>query len=185
MLSDSLVGGVLRMLATAAMSHSDQPKALELGTFTGYATTWLLDALPTNGQLISCELKQEYADIALRHLATHPKRAQLQLCVGPALDTLQSMVDAGESTTLDFIYLDANKKSYLAYYEFILRHRLLRRGGVLLIDNTLWKGLVTTTPQDSMTRSIDAFNQHLAQDTRVIATMLPIRDGLTIVQWKP
>jgi caffeoyl-CoA O-methyltransferase len=193
MLSDSLVGGVLRSLATASLSHSTDPCILELGTFTGYATSWLLDALPspTRGTLLTCEINQEHADIALHHLAAHPNYARLQVCVAPAMETLQAIVEGNSSATsntlaFDFIYLDANKKSYLTYFELILTHQLLKSTGLMVVDNTLWKGRVVAASQthDSMTRSMDNFNKHIAKDTRVITTMLPIRDGITIVQWR-
>jgi predicted sulfurtransferase/predicted O-methyltransferase YrrM len=182
MLSDPLVGSVLRSLALASYGSRTSAWLLELGTFTGYATSWLLDALPAHGTLWTCEKNKDHLDIARAHLASHPRCRDLHFQERPAMECLEEL--GQNRIKVDFIYLDANKKSYIAYYEYILHHRLLRQHGILVIDNTLWKGLVTADPaeHDSMTRAMAAFNDRLRADKRVIVTMLPIRDGLTIVQ---
>jgi predicted O-methyltransferase YrrM len=229
MLSDALVGAVLRALVHAATAHDSNaaPRILELGTFTGYSTSWLLDCLPpafvsgeleaalgTRGVVVSCELRDEYAALARENLATHPRIDALDLRVGPAIDTLTALAadaaaPAAESTAaFDFIYIDANKKASARYVDAILQLGLLKRPtGILLIDNTLWKGQVvhaaaqaanaasssspdmatlaaaSTGPQvDSMGRAIHALNVRLANDPRLLVTVLPARDGLTIVQ---
>lgn len=184
MLSEPVVGALLRAIVTACTSHAVEPRLLELGTFTGYSTSWLLDTLPRGrGTLISCESKEEHAAVARPLLAQHDNFSQLQLRLAPALDTLQSLVDDG-AAPFHFVYIDANKKSYGAYVDFLLTHSLLARGGAIVLDNTLWKGLVAAPEEDhdSMTRSIHALNQRLANDDRLLVTMLPIRDGITIVQ---
>ncbi len=210
MLSGTLVGSLLRALvhaATAATASERAPRILELGTFTGYATAWLLDCLPSPpphssgrsnaGCVVTCELKADLAAIATDNLRAHPRFESLRIMEGPAIDSLKVLAEefaekaaaGGGEGGFDLVYIDANKKSSAAYVDFLLSAPGLLRpaSGIIVLDNTLWKGRVTgdAAEHDSMTRAAHALNQKLRDDTRLIVTLLPIRDGITIVQQRP
>jgi predicted O-methyltransferase YrrM len=152
-------------------------RALEVGVFTGYSTLCVALALPEKGRLVACDIKQEWAEIGKRYWEKAGVAGKIDLRIAPATETLDALVKNGD--TFDFAFIDADKENYIEYYERSLR--LLRTGGVVAIDNTLWSGKVADgTANDSETTAIRAFNEHVKRDSRVETSLVPIGDGLTL-----
>ena len=175
MLSGHLQGRVLSML-----SKMIQPqKILELGTFTGYSALCLAESLPVNGVLHTIECDDELEDFILENFALSEHGHKIQLHIGDALEIVQSFDEL-----FDLVFIDADKREYLAYYEAILPK--LKSGGFILADNTLWNGKVLqkVIPSDKQTIEILKFNDFVANDPRVEKVILPLRDGLTIIRKK-
>lgn len=150
---------------------------LEVGTFTGYSAAWVASALPSGGAIICCEVNETYAAIARKHWNAAGLSAKIDLRMGPALDTLRSLPTA----TYDYAFIDADKANYDVYYEKCLE--LVRRGGLIAIDNTLWDGKVADpTVVDADTAAIRALNAKLFADSRVSLAFLPFADGLTLAR---
>jgi caffeoyl-CoA O-methyltransferase len=155
-------------------------RAVEVGTFTGYSALCLARGLADGGKLIACDVSEEWTAIARRYWEKAGVADRIDLRLGPALDTLRALPDA---PTLDLAFIDADKPSYPAYYEEILRR--LRPGGVILADNVLWMGTVADPSRDDpQTNAIRSFNDMVARDPRVECVMLPISDGLTLIRKK-
>jgi predicted O-methyltransferase YrrM len=152
---------------------------LEVGTFTGYSSLWIASVLPADGKLICCDVSEEYTALARKYWAMTGLASKIDLRLGPASDTLDSLLASGGAGRMDFAFIDADKQSYDAYYEACLK--LLRPGGLIAIDNTLWDGKVAD-PQvnDPDTVAIRALNQKLHTDSRVMLSFLPFADGLTL-----
>ena len=152
---------------------------LEIGVFTGYSSIAVALALPSDGKLIACDISDEYTQVARRYWKEAGVTNKIELRLGPALKTLDGLIADGAAGSFDFVFIDADKQGYDAYYERSLV--LLRSGGVLAIDNVLWHGHVAD-PQamDPDTNAIRDLNAKVASDDRVIASMLPIGDGLTL-----
>jgi caffeoyl-CoA O-methyltransferase len=154
--------------------------AVEVGTFTGYSAISVARALPEDGKLLACDVSEEWRAIARRYFERAQVSHKIDLRIGPAIDTLRALP---KTPQFDIGFVDADKKSYLAYYEEILLR--LRPNGLLLIDNTLWQGAVADPAvDDEQTQALRALNDHLAHDSRVEVVLLPIADGLTIVRKK-
>jgi caffeoyl-CoA O-methyltransferase len=154
-------------------------KTLEIGVFTGYSSLSVALALPSGGRLVACDNNDEWTSIARRYWALAGVLDRVDLRLGPALQTLDRLVAEGQSGSFDFAFIDADKESYLNYYERCLA--LVRPGGLIAIDNVLWGGRVADAIHDDPeTVSIRAFNEFLAIDDRVAISMLPIADGLTL-----
>ena len=154
-------------------------RTLEVGTFTGYSALVVAEALPDDGQLIACDVSEEWTAIGRPFWERAGVAHKIDLRLKPAVDTLDELIDAGEAGSFDFAFIDADKANYDAYYERCLI--LLRRGGVIGIDNVLWGGRVADErAQDEDTRAIRALNLKVNADERVDAAMLPIGDGLTL-----
>ncbi|MBU6228521.1 MAG: class I SAM-dependent methyltransferase [Cyanobacteria bacterium REEB459] len=154
-------------------------KALEIGVFTGYSALCIALALPPEGQLVACDINQDYTAIAQRYWAMAGVSNRILLRLGPALDTLEHLIRAGDSNSFDFAFIDADKSNYPQYYEQVLQ--LVRPGGLIAIDNVLWSGRVADqTVQDRRTQVLRRFNQALYQDQRISLSMVPIADGLTL-----
>ncbi len=163
-----LEGNVLRLL----VQLSGARHALEIGMFTGYSGLMIASGLPEDGTLITCDVDPKAEAIARRAFARSPVGRKIQIRMGPALQTLKTL-----KAPLDFVFLDADKENYLAYYEAVLP--LLRQGGLLVADNTLWSGRVLA-PKSASDRAIVAFNDAVARDTRVDKVLLTVRDGMTV-----
>ena len=158
-------------------------KALEIGVFTGYSSLCVALALPNDGQLVACDTSEEYTAIARRYWELAGVTHKIDLRIAPALETLDSLLDQGHSNTFDFAFIDADKSNYLGYYERSLQ--LIRSGGLITIDNVLWSGRVADpNEQDNRTQKIRDFNAALHQDDRVMISLLPIGDGLTLAMKK-
>lgn len=156
-------------------------KCLEVGTFTGYSSICMASAMPADGQLYCCDVDANWTSIAQRYWREAGLETRIQLTLAPAAETLQTLLDAGHARTFDLIFLDADKTNYDTYYELALK--LLRSGGLLLVDNVLWSGRVLGhLVADADTRAIQALNLKIQQDQRVDMAMLPLADGLTLAR---
>jgi len=155
-------------------------KILEIGTFTGYSTLWMALALPDDGTIIACDVNEETTAIARQYWQAAGVESKISLHLAPAVDTLDHLLTTGHTGTFDFIFIDADKVNYDIYYEKSLQ--LLRTGGLIAIDNTLWCGRVIDPEiQDEHTVAIRALNQKIYQDQRVSVSLVAIADGLTLV----
>lgn len=158
-------------------------KALEIGVFTGYSSLSVALALPTDGQLIACDINQDFTAIACRYWVLAGVADKIDLHLAPALETLDALLESGQAGTFDFVFIDADKTNYGAYYEQSLQ--LLRVGGLMLVDNVLWGGSVLNTyTEDADTLAIQMFNKNVFQDQRVSISLVPIGDGLTLIRKK-
>lgn len=156
-------------------------RCLEIGTYTGYSALAVALALPPDGRLIACERDAAIAEVARTHWRAAGVDSRIELRLGPALPTLDAMLSAGDAGSLDFAFIDADKESQWAYYERCLA--LVRRGGLILVDNTLWDGRVADPAhQDRDTQAIREFNVRVHADPRVEMVLLPVGDGLTLVR---
>jgi len=152
---------------------------VEVGTFTGYSALWMASALPAGGRLIACDTNEEYTAMAERYWHEAGVDDRIELHIAPALETLDKLLVQGQAGRVDMAFVDADKVEYPDYYERLLR--LLRPGGLVIIDNTLWDGLpIDPTAQDKDTRAIRAFNEALLEDERVELSLLPVADGITL-----
>ncbi|TVS18201.1 MAG: SAM-dependent methyltransferase [Gammaproteobacteria bacterium] len=154
-------------------------RCIEIGVFTGYSSLMVAGALPPDGRLIACDVSDDYTRIARRYWKEAGLDDRIELRLGPALDSLDALLQQGGGSSFDFAFIDADKSNYDSYYESCLQ--LLRTGGLLAIDNTLWHGTVADpTVDDRDTRAIRALNRKLHDDSRVDLSLLPIGDGLTL-----
>ncbi|HEX5226167.1 MAG TPA: class I SAM-dependent methyltransferase [Bryobacteraceae bacterium] len=164
----------------ALLMHMLQARrTIEIGVFTGYSALVVAQALPDDGRIIACDINEEWTSIARRYWREAGVEHKIDLRLAPALTTLDGLIAAGGANQFDFVFIDADKPNYANYYERALV--LLRRGGLIGVDNVLWYGRVIDAEfDDPDTRAIRAFNQQIATDDRVWLSMLPVRDGLTL-----
>ncbi|HEX5953519.1 MAG TPA: class I SAM-dependent methyltransferase [Rhodanobacteraceae bacterium] len=155
-------------------------RTIEIGTFTGYSALTVALALPADGKLLACDISAEYTAIGKPFWQRAGVADKIELVIAPATETLDARIAAGESGRHDFAFIDADKTGYDGYYERCLR--LIRTGGLIAIDNTLWGGNVAQPAEDDDTRALQALNDKLHRDARVDMAMLPIGDGLTLVR---
>jgi caffeoyl-CoA O-methyltransferase len=154
---------------------------IEVGVFTGYSSLAVALALPDGGRIVACDVSDEYTTVARRYWAEAGVQDKVDLRLAPAAETLRGLIAAGESGRYDFAFIDADKGGYAEYYERLLA--LLRPGGLIAVDNTLWGGSVAdAADQDPDTRAIRAFNEQLHADERVDLSLVPIGDGLTLAR---
>ncbi len=154
-------------------------QAIEIGTFTGYSSISVARALPADGKLICCDVSEEYTNVARKYWRRAGVADKITLALGPALATLDRLIEIGEIGRFDFAFIDADKENYRHYYERCLT--LLRPGGLIVIDNVLWGGAVADKrKRDASTVAIRAFNKRLKADQRVSVSLLPIGDGITL-----
>ncbi|MBX7058390.1 MAG: class I SAM-dependent methyltransferase [Leptospirales bacterium] len=157
-------------------------RCLEIGVFTGASSLACALALPADGYLLALDQSKAWTDIARRYWRKAGVDGKVELRLGPALATLEKLLDLPDAfESFDFVFIDADKSSYQHYYECSLQ--LVRRGGVIAIDNTLWGGRVLVADStDIDTQSIRQLNASLSQDRRVQIAMLPLGDGLTLLR---
>lgn len=153
---------------------------LELGTFCGYSALAMALALPDDGQLITCDINEEWTKNAYPFWQEAKMDHKISLRLAPALQTLNALIADNYSHSFDFIFIDADKTNYEHYYEFALQ--LIKPSGVIAIDNIFWEGqVVDPSDQSGQTRAIRKLNAQLKQDERVDTALLPIADGLFLV----
>ena len=154
---------------------------LELGAFTGYSALVMALALPDDGQVLTCDVNRERTAIAQKYWNESGVGHKIDLHLGPAVETLEMLLSSGQAEGFDFAFIDADKASLDSYYELSLR--LIRPGGLIAVDNTLWHGKVID-PQatDQDTEAIRAINAKLRVDQRVSLSVIPIGDGLALAR---
>ena len=173
MLSGHLQGRVLAMF-----SHMMNPdRVLEIGTFTGYSALCLAEGLSDSGIVHTIEFDDELEELIRSNLQLSPLGSSIQLHIGDARSVIPTL-----NETFDLVFMDGDKREYQEYLELVLPK--LRKGGIILADNTLWDGKVLsdTDSKDPQTQAVKMFNVHLANDKRVEKVMLPLRDGLTLIR---
>ena len=170
MLTGPVEGRFLELL----VAGSGARRVLEIGTFTGYSALSMAAALPPDGRIDTLDIEPRHAEVAQRYFDRSPHGSKITLHLGAALETIATL--EGE---FDFVFIDADKPNYDAYYEAVLP-RLSERG-LIAIDNTLWSGRVLDPP-DETTKLIAALNDKLAADDRVVAVQLTVRDGVTLIR---
>ena len=172
MMVGPLEGGLLSTLVRGIGAR----RALEIGTFTGYSALWIASALPADGTLIACDNDPVSTELARRYWGRSEHGSKIRLELGDALDTLKTV-----EAPLDFVFIDADKGNYINYWEACVP--MVRRGGVIAVDNVLWSGKVLS-PREPTDQSLAAFNAHAAQDDRVYRVMLTVRDGILVATKK-
>ena len=156
-------------------------RCIEVGTFTGYSSTAVALALPEDGRLLCCDVSEEWTSMARRSWDEAGVADKIELRLAPAAETLDQLLAQGEESTYDFAFVDADKAGYDGYYERLLR--LVRPGGLIALDNTLWGGKVLDEDaEDADTRAIQALNLKLAGDERVSLSLVPMADGVTLAR---
>jgi predicted O-methyltransferase YrrM len=159
-------------------------RAIEIGTFTGYSALCIAQAMPPEGRLICCDVSEEWTTIAQDFWERAGIRERIDLRIAPAKNTLAGLIDAGTKGSFDLVFIDADKTGYLSYYESCLE--LVRPGGLLMFDNTLWSGAVADPDSgDEDTVALRQLNDLLIRDERVSISLVPIGDGLTLVRRRP
>ena len=170
MLIGAWEGALLRMIVAMCGAR----RLLEIGTFTGYSALSMAEALPADGEIITCDVNAATSAIAQRFFDRSPHGRKIVVRLGPALDTLRTL-----TPPFDLAFIDADKENYGAYFEACLG--LLRPNGLIVADNVLWSGRVLK-PENDTDRAIVAFNERVRNDTRVECVMLPIRDGVSVIR---
>ena len=156
-------------------------RCLEIGTFTGYSALAVALALPDDGFITACDVSETWTDMAWRYWQAAGVAHKIFLRLAPARETLDALLEQDQAGLYDFAFIDADKEGYLDYYERALR--LLRTGGLIAVDNTLWSGRpADPAVTDADTAAIRAFNRRLHADTRVDLSVLPVGDGLTLAR---
>lgn len=156
-------------------------RCLEIGTYTGYSALAIALALPPEGRVLTCEIDSTIADIARQNWQRAGVAHQIDLRLGSALDTLDALLADQDVSPFDMTFIDADKENILAYYERCLA--LLRPGGLLLVDNTLWSGAVANPAErDPVTEAVRALNRKVHADSRVEMVLVPVGDGLTLAR---
>lgn len=152
---------------------------IEIGVFTGYSSLWVALALPPEGRIVACDVSDEYTSVARRYWKEAGVDHKIDLRLQPAMKTLDELLAAGGQGQFHFAFIDADKPNYERYYETCLE--LLRPGGVVMADNVLWSGRVADAAnQEPDTIALRAFNKKLLADQRVLLSMLPLGDGVTL-----
>ncbi|MBO1058335.1 MAG: SAM-dependent methyltransferase [Dolichospermum sp. JUN01] len=180
MLSGHIEGQTLKMF----VSMTKAKRILEIGMFTGYSALAMAEALPADGDIIACEVDDYVAEFAKNCFQTSLHGSKIKVKVAPALQTLRELANAGE--TFDLVFIDADKKEYVDYFNLLLNTGLLAENGFIFVDNTLLQGQPYLVPakRTANGEAIAQFNQIVAADPRVEQVILPLRDGLTIIKRK-
>lgn len=156
-------------------------RCLEVGVFTGYSTLCVAAALPADGHVVACDVSEAWTAIARRYWQDAGVAERIELNLAPAAETLDRLLAEGHAGTFDFAFIDADKPNYWQYFEQSLR--LVRPGGLIAVDNTLWYGRVADPDNhDEDTEAIRAFNRDLHTDARIDLSLVPIGDGVTLAR---
>jgi len=174
MMVGPLEGRFLQLLVRLASPRL----VLELGTFTGYSSISMAPALPEGGRIVTCDIDERAVAIARRYAEEAGVVDRIDYRLGPGLETI-----AGLDGPFDFVFIDADKESYVDYYEAVLPK--LADDGLIVADNVLWSGRVVEPEPEETTRTIMEFNEHVRRDERVVAVMLTVRDGMTLIRRRP
>ena len=159
----------------------DARRCLEVGVFTGYSSLAVALALPDDGSIVACDVSEEWTKVARHYWSAAGVAHKIDLRLAPALETLEGLLTAGEAGSYDFAFLDADKENYLRYYGLALE--LVRPGGLIVADNTLWSGRVIDPSNDEATTvALRRFNETLHTDDRIDLSLVPVGDGLTLVR---
>lgn len=179
MISSSDVGALLALLAQSVLAKN----AIEVGTFTGYTALKVAAVLPAGGKIVCCDINEDWTSIG-KDFWTEAKVAdRIDLRLAPANETLNSLLAVQGPHSFDFAFIDADKTGYDAYYETCLK--LIRPGGLIVLDNMLWGGAVADTEvQDATTQAIRKLNEKISKDSRVDACLLTVGDGLMLARKK-
>jgi predicted O-methyltransferase YrrM len=169
-------GQFMALLAQLASAR----RTIEIGVFTGYSALAVALVLPPDGRIVACDISTEYTDVARNYWEKAGVAHKIELRIAPARESLDALLAQGEAGNFDFAFIDADKTGYDAYYERCLS--LLRTGGLIVVDNTLWGGSVAHPSTDADTVAIQEFNRKLHRDERVDLSLLPIGDGLTLAR---
>ncbi len=154
-------------------------RAIEIGVFTGYSALCTALGMPDDGRLVACDVNAEWTDIAQRFWREAGIAHRVELRLAPAQETLRSLLAEGEAGRFDFVFIDAEKTEYDRYYELCLE--LVRGGGLITFDNTLWDGKVADPAvTDADTEALRRLNEKLRDDARVVSSLVPIGDGYTL-----
>lgn len=173
-------------LLTFLVQLTRASKVLEIGCFTGYSAICLANGLAPSGSLLTCDVNEETMAFADSYFRRSARSAQIQSMCRDGLELLDDLAGRGEQ--FDVIFVDANKRQYANYYETILAKRLLRPDGLLIFDNTLFRGRVLAaanglaSKKERLAHGLAAFNAHVAADPRTSQTLLPLWDGVTLVR---
>jgi caffeoyl-CoA O-methyltransferase len=170
-------GQFMQMLVRLAGAR----RAIEVGVFTGYSSLAVMLAMPPEGRMLALDVSEEFTAVARRHWQAAGVAGRIELVIAPAAATLEARLARGEAGQYDFAFIDADKTGYLGYYEQLLK--LLRPGGLIVVDNTLWSGEVANPEnREASTQALRAFNDALHQDPRIDLALLPVGDGLTLAR---
>jgi predicted O-methyltransferase YrrM len=154
-------------------------RTLEIGVFTGYSSLAVALALPNDGNILACDVSEEFTFIARRYWREAGVDHMIDLRIKPALETLKQLIEQRQHNRFDFAFIDADKANYEGYYEYALE--LVRPGGLIAVDNVLWHGkVIDPNVNDADTLAIRALNKKLLADSRINLSMVPISDGLTL-----
>jgi caffeoyl-CoA O-methyltransferase len=171
MLTGAVEGRLLELLVVAVQPE----RVLELGTYSGYSSVSMASVLPPGGHIDTCEVDETHAAVARRYQEEAGVADRITIHLGPALETIERL-----EGHFDLIFIDADKLNYPAYYEALVPR--LSANGVMVLDNTLWSGRVAETPETPETEMFVELNARIAADPRVVAVMLTVRDGITLVR---
>lgn len=176
MISGNIQGRLLKILTSMLKPQN----ILEIGTFTGYSALCIAEGAPESSKVVTIEIDDEMESFIRKYLHESEYGHKIELKIGDAVKLIHSF----EDNYFDLIFIDANKRDYCSYYDIAFDK--LRKGGVILADNTLWNGKVIDErfQNDDQTRGVLEFNNHIKEDTRIEKVILPIRDGLTIIRKK-
>lgn len=156
-------------------------RTIEVGVFTGYSSLWTALTLPEAGQIVACDVNEEFTAVARKYWQAAAVSHKIELVLAPATETLNKLLAEGQAGQFDFAFIDADKKNYDNYYEACLQ--LVRPGGLIAIDNVLWHGkVIDPADQTPDTTAVRALNEKLHGDNRVDLTLVPIGDGMTLLR---
>ena len=176
MISGNVQGRLLKMITSMLKPHN----VLEIGTFTGYSALCIAEGAPDTSKIVTIEIDDELESFIKKYFQESEFGHKIDLKIGDALELMHTY----DNNFFDLIFIDGNKRDYCAYYEIAFDK--LRKGGFILADNTLWSGKVIEEKfkKDNQTKGVTEFNNLIKEDTRIEKVILPIRDGLTIIQKK-
>ncbi len=167
-------------LMTLLLKSMQARRTIEIGVYTGYSTLITAQALPNDGKIIACDCSEEWTAVARRYWEKAGQASKIDLRLAPAADTMQSLLNEGKAGTFDFVFIDADKTGYDNYYEMSLK--LLRQGGMIVLDNCLWDGaVIDEKDQTEDTIALRELNDKIAQDERVNSYLAPVGDGVYLV----